>query len=30
TDPVGEAYQRFFDDVEARTCKSCGEVLQPY
>jgi 3-hydroxyanthranilate 3,4-dioxygenase len=30
TDPVGEAYQRFFDDVEARTCKSCGEVLKPY
>jgi len=27
TDPVSKAYQRFFDSVEARTCKKCGEVM---
>jgi 3-hydroxyanthranilate 3,4-dioxygenase len=28
TDPVGKAYQRFFDNLEARTCNECGEVLR--
>jgi 3-hydroxyanthranilate 3,4-dioxygenase len=27
TDPVGKAYQRFFDDLDARTCSSCGDVM---
>jgi 3-hydroxyanthranilate 3,4-dioxygenase len=27
TDPVGKAYQRFFDDEAARTCDACGEVM---
>jgi 3-hydroxyanthranilate 3,4-dioxygenase len=27
TDPVGRAYQRFFDDEAARTCDKCGEVM---
>jgi 3-hydroxyanthranilate 3,4-dioxygenase len=27
TDPVGKAYQRFFDDLHARTCDACGDVL---
>jgi len=26
-DPVSEAYQRFFDSEEFRTCKSCGTVM---
>jgi len=26
-DPVSQAYQRFFDSLEFRTCKQCGEVL---
>lgn len=26
-DPVSKAYQRFFDDEKARTCKHCGEVM---
>ena len=26
-DPVSKAYQRFFDNEEARTCKSCGTVM---
>jgi 3-hydroxyanthranilate 3,4-dioxygenase len=28
TDPVGAAYQRFFDDLQARTCDACGVVLE--
>jgi 3-hydroxyanthranilate 3,4-dioxygenase len=27
TDPVAGAYQRFYADVEARTCKHCGTVM---
>jgi 3-hydroxyanthranilate 3,4-dioxygenase len=26
-DPVSKAYQRFFDSVEFRTCKQCGEIM---
>jgi 3-hydroxyanthranilate 3,4-dioxygenase len=26
-DPVSKAYQAFFDSIEARTCKACGEVM---
>lgn len=26
-DPVSKAYRRFFDSVEFRTCKQCGEVM---
>ena len=26
-DPVSLAYKRFFDSVEARTCKACGTVM---
>ncbi len=26
-DPVSLAYKRFFDSVEARTCKACGEIM---
>jgi 3-hydroxyanthranilate 3,4-dioxygenase len=26
-DPVSQAYKRFFDSVEARTCKACGTVM---
>ena len=26
-DPVSKAYQRFFDSLEFRTCKQCGEVM---
>jgi 3-hydroxyanthranilate 3,4-dioxygenase len=26
-DPVSKAYQRFFDDEQARTCKRCGAVM---
>ncbi|HEX4112947.1 MAG TPA: hypothetical protein VH020_10460 [Stellaceae bacterium] len=26
-DPVSEAYRRFFDSEEFRTCKSCGHVM---
>ena len=26
-DPVSEAYKRFFDSKEFRTCKKCGEVM---
>ena len=26
-DPVSKAYQRFFEDEKARTCKRCGEVM---
>ena len=26
-DPVSKAYQRFFESVEFRTCKQCGEVM---
>jgi 3-hydroxyanthranilate 3,4-dioxygenase len=25
-DPVSKAYQRFFDNEDARTCKSCGTI----
>jgi 3-hydroxyanthranilate 3,4-dioxygenase len=27
TDPVAKAYQRFFDDLDARTCDKCGDVM---
>jgi 3-hydroxyanthranilate 3,4-dioxygenase len=27
TDPVSQAYKRFFDSEEFRTCKSCGTVM---
>ena len=27
TDPVSQAYQRFFDSEEFRTCKRCGTVM---
>lgn len=27
SDPVSKAYQRFFADLQARTCKACGTVL---
>jgi 3-hydroxyanthranilate 3,4-dioxygenase len=27
TDPVGRAYERFYADLAARTCPSCGDVL---
>jgi 3-hydroxyanthranilate 3,4-dioxygenase len=27
TDPVGQAYRRFFDDEAARTCRSCQHVM---
>ena len=26
-DPVSKAYQRFFESLEFRTCKQCGEVM---
>jgi len=26
-DPVSKAYQRFFENLEFRTCKQCGEVM---
>ena len=26
-DPVSKAYQQFFESVEFRTCKKCGEVM---
>ena len=26
-DPVGQAYRRFFESEEFRTCKSCGNVM---
>jgi 3-hydroxyanthranilate 3,4-dioxygenase len=26
-DPVSKAYQRFFGNVEFRTCRNCGEVM---
>jgi 3-hydroxyanthranilate 3,4-dioxygenase len=26
-DPVSKAYKRFFESVEFRTCKRCGEVM---
>ena len=26
-DPVSKAYQRFFDSLEFRTCKHCGEIM---
>ncbi|WP_326567088.1 3-hydroxybutyryl-CoA dehydratase [Amycolatopsis rhabdoformis] len=26
-DPVGQAYRRFWDDVDARTCAECGAVM---
>ena len=26
-DPVSKAYQAFFDSEDARTCKSCGEMM---
>jgi 3-hydroxyanthranilate 3,4-dioxygenase len=26
-DPVSNAYRRFFESVEFRTCKLCGEVM---
>jgi 3-hydroxyanthranilate 3,4-dioxygenase len=26
-DPVSKAYRRFFDSLEFRTCKKCGEVM---
>jgi 3-hydroxyanthranilate 3,4-dioxygenase len=26
-DPVSKAYKRFFDSIEFRTCKKCGEVM---
>jgi 3-hydroxyanthranilate 3,4-dioxygenase len=26
-DPVSKAYQRFFESLEFRTCKHCGEVM---
>lgn len=26
-DPVSKAYQRFFDNTDARTCKKCGTVM---
>jgi 3-hydroxyanthranilate 3,4-dioxygenase len=26
-DPVSKAYQRFFESVEFRTCKQCGEIM---
>ena len=26
-DPVSKAYQRFFDSLEFRTCKKCGEIM---
>ncbi len=26
-DPVSKAYRRFFDSVEFRTCKRCGEIM---
>lgn len=27
TDPVGNAYRRFFDNLDARTCSACGDVM---
>lgn len=27
TDPVSQAYKRFFDSLEYRTCKKCGDVM---
>ncbi|MBN9428056.1 MAG: 3-hydroxybutyryl-CoA dehydratase [Burkholderiales bacterium] len=27
SDPVSQAYKRFFDSEEFRTCKNCGEVM---
>ena len=27
SDPVSKAYQRFFDDKAARTCRSCGTIM---
>ena len=26
-DPVSKAYQRFFESLEFRTCKQCGEIM---
>ena len=26
-DPVSQAYRRFFDSEECRTCKKCGEIM---
>ena len=26
-DPVSKAYRRFFDSLEFRTCKHCGEIM---
>jgi 3-hydroxyanthranilate 3,4-dioxygenase len=26
-DPVSKAYKKFFDSVEFRTCKQCGEIM---
>jgi len=26
-DPVSQAYRRFFDSIEARTCRKCGSVM---
>jgi 3-hydroxyanthranilate 3,4-dioxygenase len=26
-DPVSKAYKRFFDSLEFRTCKNCGEMM---
>jgi 3-hydroxyanthranilate 3,4-dioxygenase len=26
-DPVSQAYKRFFDNEDARTCKKCGTVM---
>ena len=26
-DPVSKAYKRFFDSVDFRTCKRCGEIM---
>jgi len=26
-DPVSQAYKRFFDNENARTCKKCGTVM---
>jgi 3-hydroxyanthranilate 3,4-dioxygenase len=27
SDPVSKAYRRFFDSLEFRTCKKCGEIM---
>jgi 3-hydroxyanthranilate 3,4-dioxygenase len=26
-DPVSKAYKRFFDGIEFRTCKNCGDIM---